>query len=279
MRRRTIKSAVILEDLSSLSSISMNVAVPIVASFGLRALSIPVQLLATQSEVGDDHYGVSLNKWLNHTLETAHQQIQKQEDYGLVGYLGRSDLVDELLQSKLINDFKLLLIDPAMADQGKYYPNLDDAYMRKLRQLLQFADVVTPNMTELALLTEMPYSEQLTESELNLRINQLRKYLKPEATVIVTGIEQTERIGCFWDANVSHGTYFLRKIPGHFYGTGDAFAATLLGKLAQDEDLTDAIPEIMQLMQAVVENTHLSTDDLKLGIDITRILQRDKKLI
>ena len=46
-----MKNAFIIEDLSSLNSISMNVAGPIVASYGLRALQIPVQNFITQTEM------------------------------------------------------------------------------------------------------------------------------------------------------------------------------------------------------------------------------------
>lgn len=266
-----------MEDLSSLNSISMNVAAPIVASFGLRSLAIPVQTFTTQSEADGQVPPIIALDWLQKTLLQAHQQFAGQTNYGLIGYLGTAEIVQTITQSKLIDDFNLLVVDPVMADQGKFYPLLDQQYLISLKQLLTMADVVTPNLTELALLTGHQYRANISEVELGNQVAELRKQLKADAQVIVTGIEQEQQIGCYWDTSVSRGTYYLEKVPGHFYGTGDAFAAILLGKLAQQIPLVDAIPAIMQLMQQVVQDTLLAENDLKLGIDVTRILQRNWK--
>ena len=270
-----MKNAFIIEDLSSLNSISMNVAGPIVASYGLRALQILVQNFITQTEMEGTIQTNYSAEWLKAMFETAHHQFKNTENIGLIGYLGKTEIIGLIEKSELINDFQLLLVDPVMADNGHYYPLLDAAYCRQLKRLLPFADVVTPNVTELAFLTGNQYSTEFTEDQIATMASQLRALLKKDATVVVTGIETQDQVGCYWDDGVSCGTNYLRKVDGHFYGTGDAFAAALLGELSEHAQLSDCLPQIMKRLQTSIRNTLLSENDLKLGIDITPLLRRN----
>ena len=270
-----MKNAFIIEDLSSLNSISMNVAGPIVASYGLRALQIPVQNFITQTEMEGTIQTNYSAEWLKAMFETAHHQFKNTENIGLIGYLGKTEIIGLIEKSELINDFQLLLVDPVMADNGHYYPLLDAAYCRQLKRLLPFADVVTPNVTELAFLTGNQYSTEFTEDQIATMASQLRALLKKDATVVVTGIETQDQIGCYWDDGVSCGTNYLRKVDGHFYGTGDAFAAALLGELSEHAQLSDCLLQIMKRIRASIHNTLLNENDLKLGIDITPLLRRN----
>ena len=270
-----MKNAFIIEDLSSLNSISMNVAGPIVASYGLRALQILVQNFITQTEMEGTIQTNYSAEWLKAMFETAHHQFKNTENVGLIGYLGKTEIIDLIAKSALINDFWLLLVDPVMADNGHYYPLLDATYCCQLKRLLPFADVVTPNVTELAFLTGNQYSTEFTEDQIAAMASQLRALLKKDATVVVTGIETPDQVGCYWDDGVSCGTNYLRKVDGHFYGTGDAFAAALLGELSEHAQLSDCLPQIMKRLQASIRNTLLSENDLKSGVDITPLLRRN----
>ena len=270
-----MKNAFIIEDLSSLNSISMNVAGPIVASYGLCTLQIPVQNFITQTEMEEAIQTNYSTEWLKAMFETAHHQFKNTENIGLIGYLGKTEIIGLIEKSELINDFQLLLVDPVMADNGHYYPLLDAAYCRQLKRLLPFADVVTPNVTELAFLTGNQYSTEFTEDQIATMASQLRALLKKDATVVVTGIETQGQVGCYWDDGVSCGTNYLRKVDGHFYGTGDAFAAALLGELSEHAQLSDCLLQIMKRIRASIHNTLLNENDLKSGVDITPLLRRN----
>ena len=265
-----MKNAFIIEDLSSLNSISMNVAGPIVASYGLR-----VQNFITQTEMEEAIQTNYSAEWLKAMFETAHHQFKNTENIGLIGYLGKTEIIDLIAKSALINDFRLLLVDPVMADNGHYYPLLDATYCQQLKRLLPFADVVTPNVTELAFLTGNQYSPSFSEDQITTMVSQLRSLLKKDATVVVTGIETQGQVGCYWDDGVSCGTNYLRKVDGHFYGTGDAFAAALLGELSEHAQLSDCLLQIMKRIRASIHNTLLNENDLKSGVDITPLLRRN----
>ena len=75
------------------------------------------------------------------------------------GYLA-SEAQGKLLERAielLKNDETLVIVDPAMADNGKYYANLGDWMAECFRRLIKKANIITPNITEACLLTGMEY--------------------------------------------------------------------------------------------------------------------------
>lgn len=270
-----VKNAFLVEDLSSLSSISMNVANPIVASYGLRTLQIPVQIFVTQTETDERPAVMSSMEWLKSTLTVAHHQFKKDANVGLIGYLGKKKIIDLIAQSQLMDDFQMLLVDPVMADGGNFYPGLDQDYCQRLKKLLPFADIITPNVTELSFLTgnHLPIHQDL---DLIIQLTKkLRSLVKPQTIIVVTGIECENQIGCYWNNGNDDGASFVTKVPGHFYGTGDAYAAALMGELSQGRRIEDCLPQILRRLQSSVQGTFLVENDLKLGIDITPLIRRN----
>ena len=69
-------------------------------------------------------------------------------------------LYQYLNQAKL----ELVVIDPVFADEGKFYPNLDERHLALQKKLLQVADFATPNLTEAKFLTgQMQNTPDLTQ--------------------------------------------------------------------------------------------------------------------
>lgn len=57
-----------------------------------------------------------------------------------------------MCEEKRLNPELILLMDPIMADHGKYYPGFDHQIAEKFSALMKEADIVFPNITEACLL-------------------------------------------------------------------------------------------------------------------------------
>ena len=66
------------------------------------------------------------------------------------GYIGNRKQFDMILVNKhnLLNEGGLFIVDPAMADNGKLYPGLDEFIVLGMKKMCMQADYIIPNITE-----------------------------------------------------------------------------------------------------------------------------------
>ena len=53
-----------------------------------------------------------------------------------------------------------MIVDPIMGDHGEAYATYTEAMCRKMKELAEMADVLTPNLTEACILTDRPYKKK-----------------------------------------------------------------------------------------------------------------------
>ena len=250
------EAALVIEDFSALGQISMVAALTILQSMDYTTASLPTTVLSTQTECFGDPQRLSTNQWIKNSVD--HWQLIPDLDFkgALIGYIGHQSLIpliQEVLLAKLGN--RPVIVDPVMGDEGKLYPGLDNNYLKAMQQLCQHATVLTPNWTELCLLANQPGSLKPTEKNVQ-RLLSILQANKIDAQVVITGVTKGLEIGCLFQSR-EEGLEFIgnRRLNGHFYGTGDTFAALLLGLLLTDCSLTTAVRTATQLLAIAVNET------------------------
>ena len=167
-----------------------------------------------------------------------------------VGLLGR--VIDELAGPET-----LIVCDPAMADNGRYYAGLGDELRDAFRALFARAHVVTPNITEAALLTGEEYRPAPHDAEYIDRLFRGLEGLGPRVAAITGVHPSANEIGTVV-RDFTTGESFSAMAPaleGVFYGTGDLFASTCAGALTLGWSVHDA----MELASAYVADTIAET--------------------
>lgn len=143
-----------------------------------------------------------------------------------------------------------ILVDPVMGDDGRAYSNFTAGLCRQLKALSSMADIITPNITELWLLTDGPLLE-LTRPCLSPDIDGIARRARQLLTgrcqtVAVTGIRRGSEIGSLIVTQQSQTTsqpfklYMAPRCPQSFCGTGDVFAAIVFGGLLR-RDAPDSV--------------------------------------
>ena len=160
------------------------------------------------------------------------------------GYLGTIEQIDQM--KKLFKDFggedTLIFVDPAMGDKGKLYPAFDMAYAKKNAELCACADIIVPNITEAAFMTDMEYREEYDEAyvkEMLGRLNDLGAKVS-----ILTGVSLEEGKTGVMGYERETGEYYLYqndKIDAAYHGTGDLFSSTVIGEIMKGLDWRDAV--------------------------------------
>ena len=143
----------------------------------------------------------------------------------------------------------LLLVDPVMGDEGVTYANYSGELHEIIAQLAEEADILTPNLGELFLLAgeTIERSELEQDEEMVAHAARLAKTLlnKPGKIVAVTGIRlqdaEGELLGNLLVTQEQTELYAIRPCGGYFSGTGDLFAAALLGGILKGKKPFDAL--------------------------------------
>ena len=143
----------------------------------------------------------------------------------------------------------LLLVDPVMGDEGVTYANYSEELHGIIAELAAEADIITPNLGELFLLAgetieraELAQDEEMVEHAVRLAKTLLNK---PGKIVAVTGIRlqdaEGELLGNLLVTQEQTKLYAIRPCGGYFSGTGDLFAAALLGGILKGKEPFDAL--------------------------------------
>ncbi len=143
-----MKRIVTIQDISCVGKCSLTVALPIISATGVEAAIIPTAVLSTHTMFKnftckdlDDQILPIAEHWKNEGITF---------DAFYTGYLASAQQIAKVI--KLIDDLKtegnLVIIDPAMADNGKLYPAFDEDFPKEMAKLCAKADIVLPNITE-----------------------------------------------------------------------------------------------------------------------------------
>ncbi|WP_296112733.1 PfkB family carbohydrate kinase [uncultured Limosilactobacillus sp.] len=266
-----MESTIIIEDFSALGQISMVASLSILQTFGCATAALPTSLLSTQTEGFGQPVQLATSAWFKATI--SHWQDQNVKiSTALIGYLGNQAIISDVIDTLTKFRPSLVLVDPAMADQGELYPGLDSDYVDAIRQLCHKADLITPNVTELALLTDCEVPKWIDLAWVQNCLNKLES-MGILASVVVSGVRMADQIGSVIAANNQLEFIASPYFSGHFYGTGDTFAPLLLGFLRRGVSLKEAVQKSTKLMEIAVEETsHLTADDRKYGLRLAKLL-------
>lgn len=250
-------SVIVSEDLCGAGQVSLGVAIPILAALDLVPRVLPTALLSTNTaHAGNTYLDLSdqiapiLTHW-----RTLWDQLGVEGIY--LGYLGPNALTVWQKELPTFAQVPLRLLDPAMADHGRLYRGLDEAYVAGLRALLPAANIITPNVTEAYLLLgQQPAVPVLTEAEARRLAESLAAQFNVD--VVVTGISLTNnQLGVAVVSGQPSKTDLIttEKQPQAYSGAGDVFASVLVGALMYNQRLADAAKEATAFMDEAFERT------------------------
>lgn len=228
------KRILTIQDISCVGQCSLTVALPILSAAGLETAILPSAVLS-------NHTG-GFSGWtftdLTEDIPKIRERWEKENiDFSAVytGYLGSAkqiDYVKDIVKSRLTAGGKFIA-DPAMADNGKLYAGFDQAFVEAMKRLVFSADIILPNITEAALLTDSEYKETYDSSYTDELTDKLLE--RGAKTIVFTGISyKPETTGVLIVENGNKRYYEHRRIAGGCHGTGDVYASAFVGALEND---------------------------------------------
>ena len=261
-----------IHDLSCFGRCSLTIALPVLSAMGCQCCPLPTALLSA-------HTGFPGNTFLDLAAEMGRiaehwAAMDLQFDAIYSGFLGSADQVDTV--ARFFNTFKksdtAVIVDPVMGDHGTAYRTCTPELCRGMRVLAENSDVITPNLTEAALLLDRPYEEiQRTDAYEVVR----RLSVGGRRSVVLTGYSsesgQTGALCFDRDSGESKAVQTPRE-PQDFSGTGDLFASVLAGGVARGVPLFQAAQAAADFVRDCIARTLAEGLTEQDGVDFEPLL-------
>ncbi|WP_225419078.1 bifunctional hydroxymethylpyrimidine kinase/phosphomethylpyrimidine kinase [Lentilactobacillus raoultii] len=266
-------SILVAEDFSAVGRMSMTAAISILSGFGIQTAAIPTEILSTQTEGFGQPVISNSTEWIKKTINHWQTIPDLKLTSALVGYVGNTDTVTELTNYLKAGQMTQIVIDPVLGDCGTLYNGFDDTYLKAVKKMMTTATVITPNVTELGLLTGVKLVPDSSDADIQAALAVLNQELPNHPQAVVTGIHRDAGMGSGFNHQgklVWSGSPF---IPGHFYGTGDLFAALICGYLNFNIEFESAVQRaVFGTYEAVSKTAQLAVEQRKYGLNLTKTL-------
>lgn len=261
-----VKKVAVINDISGLGKCSLTAAIPVISVMGVQACPIPTAVLSNQTDY-DSYYYIDCTSHMDAYI-SEWKKLGLELDGIYSGFLGHEEQVDKVLQ--FINDFKrensLILVDPVMGDNGTPYDVYTPQLGSKMRKLASSADVITPNITELCMLTDTDYdslqASQTSDNYLNQIVSIAQKLLTDNCrTIIVTGIlykAATDFEERFYNLvlTVDGHQYVSATIQGGSYsGTGDLMASIVCAGMINGKSALECVELASHFLETAMKDT------------------------
>ena len=243
----------VVNDFTGFGRCSLTVEIPVISSLGVECCPLPTSILSNHTAFSSwflDDYTKKMPLYLE---EWKKQAVSF--DGILIGFLGSEQQIEIVKQ--MIREFPkrnghktLVIVDPIMGDHGKRYATYTEEMCRQIRQLVEAADILTPNLTEACILTDTPYKENgwhfLELSKIAERLLEMGA-----KKVVISGITMGQFIGnLVCEKGKGEMKLFRSKRIGtERCGTGDIFSSILAADAVNGVQFENSVKKAMKFVK------------------------------
>lgn len=240
-----------VHDLCGYGKCSLGVAIPVLSAAGCDVCPVPTGLFSSHT---------AFPGWYMHDTTdilrdylAAWNGIGVEIDAVYSGFLGAPEQVDVI--RSLYEQFPraLRMVDPVMADHGSVYPTYTPELCTAMAELACDADVLTPNLTEAAIILGEPIGDEWAGSDISdAEAERLVRALlnKGAKHVILKGIQRKDDTDTDGDQVIRNYVGGVdmsdiievqnKFVPYMLHGTGDVYASCVLAAIMAGRSLVEA---------------------------------------
>lgn len=245
------KKIAIVNDISGFGRCSVTVALPILSAMRIQCGVIPTAILSNHTEY-PDYSMLDFTPYMKEYLDKWNQ-LHLSFNGIYTGFLGSKEQLIIILDMLDCFSFSHIIVDPVMGDHGMIYDSYTKEMCDSMRKLVCHATLITPNLTELCLLTNQKYHAQICATEVEKMCQTLAK--NGPSHIIVTGIEQDDMIGNAIYENGNFDILYEKKVLPLRPGTGDVFASIIAGLSLHNIPLKEAVQTAARFIVTCLESS------------------------
>lgn len=294
-----LKKIAVIQDLSGLGKCSLTAAIPVISVMGVQAVPLPTAVLSNQTGY-PSYYACDYTGHMEKVMDEW-EKLGFAPDGIYTGFLADEKQADKILDffRRFRGPDTMVLVDPVMGDNGSAYGIYTEGLQKKMLQLADCAQVITPNLTEALLLLygkaemEESYASLMAltgEKRLEM-IGEIGKEMAERfhlQAAVITGIEYEKnsqgmtvstgkkeaqtQMGNLVVENGALSWYFARKEGGSYSGTGDLFASVLSAGLVRGMSMIDCVKLAVDFLSKAISETVKEGTDRNDGVCFEKYL-------
>lgn len=221
------KKIAVINDISGFGRCSIAVSMPIISAMKVQCCPVPTSIFSNHTGFPQfffDDYTQKMQEYIDNwkKLDLRFEAIQ-------TGFLGSAHQIE--IVKKFIEDFcrphTIVVIDPVMGDHGNTYSTYTPEMCQAMKQLVGYADILTPNLTEACILTDTPFHEgHWTMHELHELAQKLSE--QGPKKIVITGVPQNSYVSNYiYEEHGQEKLLRTLRIGSERSGTGDVFSSII----------------------------------------------------
>lgn len=232
-----------VHDLCGYGKCSLGIAIPVLSAAGIDVCPVPTSLFSAHTKF-PKFYMHDTTAMLDDYLDAWREEgVELDGIYS--GFLGSAEQVGAIRRLYREYPGALRIVDPVMGDGGEKYPTYTDEMCEAMKGLVDGANVLTPNLTEAAILTGMPYAGQnVDDAHVRRTIDALLE-MGAKSVVLKGIVRPGEKVIRNYVAVAGEGgapeEVASELLPFMLHGTGDLFASGLTAAIFRGRNLRAAV--------------------------------------
>lgn len=261
MSHNNQKKIAVINDISGFGRCSIAVSLPIISAMKIQCCMLPTSIFSNHSGFESFFFDDYTDRMLEYIDNWKKLDLRFK---GIAtGFLGSRKQIE--IVSGFLNDFggddTIVIIDPVMGDYGKPYSTYTEDMCRDMIKLLEYADIITPNLTEACILTETPYREDMTDEELEEIVKKLSD--KGPDKIVITGLQQGDMVAnLVYESGKGVSWVRNKKVGKERSGTGDIFASIIAADAVNGEDFEQSVRKASEfIIKCIAKSIEMDIPD------------------
>jgi pyridoxine kinase len=257
------KKIAVINDYTGFGRCSLSVAMPVISMMKVQCCPVPTSVFSNHTGFDSFFFDDYTDKMQPYMDEWKKLDLKFNGIYS--GFLGSKKQIDIVI--KFFQDFAspdtIIVVDPVMGDYGKPYSTYTQEMCEEMKKLVQYANILTPNLTEGCILTDTAYHDGKWKMNEITMIAEKLSAMGPEK-VVLTGINQGEFIAnyCF-ERGQAPKICRTCRVDTSRSGTGDLFASIIAADTVNEIPFRDSVRKASRFVKQCIEKT------VEMGIPVT----------
>lgn len=249
------KKIAVINDISGFGRCSIAVSLPIISQMGVQCCPLPTSIFSNHTGFSHfffDDYTSKMPEYIEHW-----KKLDLRFNGILSGFLGSHQQID--IVKKFIEDFKteetIVFIDPVMGDNGKTYSTYTPDMCQSMKELVKYADILTPNLTEACILTDTPYTpDSFTINDYYSIAQRLSD--TGAKKIVISGISMGTYIGnVIYEQGCKPHILKVKRVGHERSGTGDVYSSIIAAGVVRGISFTESIKKASDFVKKCIVAT------------------------